>query len=444
MSTTTVDARPGDETRPATTAAGAHAAGTAISRKAVAAAVAGNALEFYDFVIYAYFAVYIGRTFFPVGGEFGSLMLSLATFGVGFFTRPLGGVLIGAFADKAGRKPAMLLTVALITFGTLGMAATPSYASIGIAAPVIVVFCRLLQGLALGGEVGPATALLIEAAPPGRRGLYASWQIASQGIAVAVGGVFGVTLSLMLPPDQLASWGWRVPFLFSLVLIPIAFYIRRSLPETHEGSRDRTGAQIVGSVFGKHRRILVLGILISASTAVASQVGNYMVTYAVQVLKLPPALAQGSVLTGGVMTFLFALLGGWLCDRHGRKVINTLPRIALVVLIVPMFLWLSGAPSAVTLLGVSAVLAALTAVFGAAGLVTIPELMPIAIRSTGLSLVYAISTSLFGGTTQFVVTWLLAVTHNPLAPAYYVMVMSALSVWAMWMLPESRDVDVTR
>jgi MFS family permease len=444
MSTTTVDARPGEETRPGTTAAGAPAAGTAISRKAVAAAVAGNALEFYDFVIYAYFAVYIGRTFFPVGGEFGSLMLSLATFGVGFFTRPLGGVLIGAFADKAGRKPAMLLTVALITFGTLGMAATPSYASIGIAAPVIVVFCRLLQGLALGGEVGPATALLIEAAPPGRRGLYASWQIASQGIAVAVGGVFGVTLSLMLPPDQLASWGWRVPFLFSLVLIPIAFYIRRSLPETHEGSRDRTGAQIVGSVFGKHRRILVLGILISASTAVASQVGNYMVTYAVQVLKLPPALAQGSVLTGGVMTFLFALLGGWLCDRHGRKVINTLPRIALVVLIVPMFLWLSGAPSAVTLLGVSAVLAALTAIFGAAGLVTIPELMPIAIRSTGLSLVYAISTSLFGGTTQFVVTWLLAVTHNPLAPAYYVMVMSALSVWAMWMLPESRDVDVTR
>jgi MFS family permease len=147
---------------------------------------------------------------------------------------------------------------------------------------------------------------------------------------------------------------------------------------------------------------------------------------------------------GGAMTFLFALLGGWLCDRHGRKVVNQLPRIALVVLIVPMFLWLSGAPSAVTLLGVSAVLAALTAVFGAAGLVTIPELMPIAIRSTGLSLVYAISTSLFGGTTQFVVTWLLAVTHNPLAPAYYVMVMSALSVWAMWMLPESRDVDVTR
>lgn len=443
MSTTIADVRLGGGTRSGSTAAGAPE-DAAISRKAVAAAVAGNALEFYDFVIYAYFAVYIGRTFFPVGGEFGSLMLALATFGVGFFTRPLGGVLIGAFADRVGRKPAMMLTVALITFGTLGLAATPSYASIGIAAPIIVVFCRLLQGLALGGEVGPATALLIEAAPPGRRGLYASWQIASQGIAVAVGGVLGVTLSLVLPPDQLASWGWRVPFLFSLVLIPVAFYIRRSLPETHEGSRDQTGAQIVGAVFGKHRRLLVLGILISASTAVASQVGNYMVTYAVQVLKLAPALAQGSVLTGGIMTFLFALLGGWLCDRHGRKVVNTLPRVALMLLIVPMFLWLSGAPSALTLLGVSAVLAALTAIFGAAGLVTVPELMPIAIRSTGLSLVYAISTSVFGGTTQFVVTWLLAVTHNPLAPAYYVMAVSAISVWAMWMLPESRDVDVRK
>ncbi|MFM9924924.1 MFS transporter [Variovorax sp. H27-G14] len=455
MNSTTVDVRPGGETRSGTTAGASAAAGTgasasdasasgAISRKAVAAAVAGNALEFYDFVIYAYFAVYIGRTFFPVGGEFGSLMIALATFGVGFFTRPLGGVLIGAFADKVGRKPAMILTVVLITFGTLGLAATPSYASIGIAAPIIVVFCRLLQGLALGGEVGPATSLLIEAAPPGKRGFYSSWQIASQGIAVAVGGVFGVTLSLMLSPDQLASWGWRVPFLFSLVLIPIAIYMRRSLPETHEGAHGRTGAQIVGSVFKEHRRILVLGVLITASVAVASQVGNYMVTYAVQVLKLGPAVAQGSILMGGAMTFIFALLGGWLCDRYGRKAVNMLPRIALTVLIVPLFLWLSGAPSAVTLLCVTAMLAGLTAIFGAAGLVAVPELLPIAVRSTGLSLVYAISTSIFGGTTQFLVTWLLAVTHNPLAPAYYVVIMSAISIWATWMLPESRDVDVTK
>lgn len=417
---------------------------TAISRTAVAAAVAGNALEFYDFVIYAYFAVYIGKTFFPVEGEFGSLLAAVAAFGVGFFTRPLGGVLIGAFADKTGRKPAMILTVVLITAGTLGLAATPSYASIGIAAPIIVVACRLLQGLALGGEVGPATALLIEAAPHGRRGYYSSWQIGSQGLAVAVGGIFGVVLSLMLSPQDLAAWGWRVPFLFSVLLVPIAIYIRRCLPETHGGSEERTGAAIVGSLFSKHAKILFLGVLASAAVAVASQIGNYMVTYAVQVLKLPAALAQGSVLMGGMTTFAFALVGGVLCDRFGRRAINLLPRLALMLLIVPMFMWLSGAPNAATLLTVTAMLAALTAMFGTAGLVQVPELLPIAVRSTGLSLVYAIGTSLFGGTTQFVVTWLLAVTHNPMAPAWYVAVMCAVSTVAMWMLPESRDVDVNR
>ena len=173
----------------------------------VAAAVAGNAMEFYDFTTYAFFAVYIGKTFFPASTPFMSLLLSVAVFGVGFVTRPLGGLLIGAFADRAGRKPAMILTIALITVGTLGLAATPSYAQIGVAAPIIVVFCRLLQGLALGGEVGPSTAYLIEVAPPGKRGLYGSWQLASQGVAGLCAGIVGVllTLSLSAPHEQGAN-----------------------------------------------------------------------------------------------------------------------------------------------------------------------------------------------------------------------------------------------
>src|ERR1700712_4640240 len=163
-----------------------------IPKRIVAATVAGNALEFYDFVTYAFFAVYIGRTFFPASTALGSLLLSVAVFGVGFVSRPLGGILIGALADRAGRKPAMLLTIGLITVGTLGLALTPSYASIGLAAPIIVVGCRLVQGLALGGEVGPSSAFLIESAPAHRRGFYASWQLASQGIATLVAGVFGI------------------------------------------------------------------------------------------------------------------------------------------------------------------------------------------------------------------------------------------------------------
>src|SRR5574343_1400525 len=175
------------------------AAGTGrVPKRVVAATVAGNALEFYDFVTYAFFAVYIGKTFFPASTPMGSLLLSVAVFGVGFFARPLGGVLIGAFADRAGRKPAMLLTIVLITIGTMGLALTPSYESIGMAAPVIVVMCGLIQGLAHGGEVGPFSAFLIEAAPPGRRGLYASWQLASQGLAGFVAGAIGLGLTSVL------------------------------------------------------------------------------------------------------------------------------------------------------------------------------------------------------------------------------------------------------
>ncbi len=417
---------------------------TAINKKAIAAAVAGNALEFYDFVIYAYFAIYIGRAFFPVAGEYGSLMAAVATFGVGFFARPLGGILIGAYADRAGRKPAMILTVAMITIGTIGLAMTPSYQSIGIAAPIIVVICRLIQGLALGGEVGPATSLLIEAAPPHRRGFYSSWQIASQGIAVAVGGVLGVALSFWLSAEQLENWGWRVPFFLSLVLIPIVIYMRRALPETHETAQERTSSEIVGVVLREHKKVLLLGILLFASIGVASQIGNYMVSYAVQVLKLSAPIAQGSVLVGGLVTFVFALIGGLLSDHLGRKITNFIPRVILTLAIVPLFMWLVSAPTLLTLFTVNTVIAALTAMFATAGLVQIPELLPIAVRSTGLSLVYALGTAIFGGTTQFVVTWLIAVTNSPMAPAWYLAGVSVVSLLAMLFLPESKNVDIRK
>jgi len=415
-----------------------------ISRKAVAAAIAGNALEFYDFVLYAYFAIYIGQAFFPVAGEFGPLLASVAAFGVGFFTRPLGSLLIGAFADRVGRKPALILTVVLITIGTLGIAATPSYAAIGIAAPIIVVVCRLLQGLALGGEIGPATALLLELAPPGKRGLYTSWQMASQGLAVAVGGLFGVIVSTALSPQDLASWGWRLPFLFSLVLVPIAIYIRRSLPETLQQHGSASTTQIVGAVFKKQRRWVVLGILLMMSGVVSSQFGNFMASYAIKALKMPPAVAQSSVLLAGLLTFAGALFAGWLCDRYGRKVLMIVPRAALMLAIVPMLVWLHGTPTAGTLFIVVAVLATLTAMSGAASLVAIPELIPTAIRSTTLSLVYAIAATVFGGTTQLVVTWLMAATGDPVSPAWYIVATSAISLVAMALLPETRDVDVSR
>ncbi len=203
-----------------------------VPRGAIIATLVGNTIEFYDFIAYAFFAVYIGKAFFPTNDPTASLLLSVATFGLGFLTRPLGAVMIGAYADRAGRKPALLLTVGLMSLGTLGLVATPSYASIGIAAPIILVLSRLAQGFALGGEVGPANAVLLECAPVKQRALYMSLQGASQGVANMAGGIVGLVVASALTRDQLASWGWRIPFAFVLLLIPVGVYMRRVLPET--------------------------------------------------------------------------------------------------------------------------------------------------------------------------------------------------------------------
>lgn len=409
--------------------------------KAIAAAVAGNALEFYDFIIYSFFSVYIAKSFFPNDDKFISLLTAVAVYGVGFFTRPLGGLLIGTYADKKGRRAAMILTVTLITIGTLGLAATPSYESIGVAAPIIVLLARLVQGLALGGEVGPASSMLIESAPPNQRAFYASWQMASQGIAVAVGGVVGYVVSATLSSEQLASWGWRIPFLVSLALIPIAVYIRRALPETLEEPAYHSDSQIIKIIFTRYRKEVILGILALMSTAITAQVGNYMTTFAINTLELNPAVAQISTVLGGIMMFLFSLLAGFLADKYGRKSIMLWPRVALMLLIVPMFYMLVKTESVAMLLLVTMTVTLLTGMSGASSLVAIPEMMPIALRATGVSLIYAIGVTLFGGTAQFVLTWLIE-HFGAVSPAYYVVVTSVFSIIAMLMMPETRHVNV--
>ena len=409
-----------------------------VPTRIVAATVAGNALEFYDFVTYAFFAVYIGKTFFPASTPMGSLLLSVAVFGVGFFARPVGGVLIGAFADRAGRRPAMLLTIALITVGTLGLALTPSYESIGLAAPIIVVLCRLVQGLALGGEVGPSSAFLIESAPPRQRGLYASWQLASQGAAGLVAGAIGLVLTNSLAPAEMLAWGWRVPFMVGLLLVPLAIYLRHNMPETlHAAPSNAANTGMTG--LKRHRGLIALAVLVIIGGTVSTYVGNFMTTYAITTLKMSPVMAMGATVVGGFCTLVFSLLGGWMCDRFGRKPTMFWPRVAAAVLTVPAFMLLIAQPSATTLFAVSGFLAALTAVSGAASLVAIPELLPRGIRATGMSIAYAVGVSLFGGTTQFIITWLIGVTGNPAAPAWYVAGASVITAVAMLAMPEGRD-----
>lgn len=410
---------------------------TRTSRKAVAvaAAVVGNALELFDFLTYVFFAVYIGKAFFPASTPLTSLLLTLAAFGVGFASRPIGAILMGAYADRAGRKPALLLSMGIITLSTLGLALTPTFETIGMAAPVIVVVCRLVQGLAYGGEFGPASAFLLEIAPPDRRGFYSSWQFASQGIASIMAGGFGVALVSLLTPDELQAWGWRVPFAFSLLMIPIMIVLRRSMPETlGHGHKAENG--VAAPKLRQHSGLLVLSLLLIIGGTVSTYVGSYMTTYAIVVLKLSPAAAMASAIVVGFTILVFSLLGGWLSDRFGRKVVILIPRVLSALVAYPAFMFLIEQKTTAALLGVSALLAALNSISNAAALVTILELLPRSVRALGSSIAYATGVALFGGTTQFIVTWLIGATGNPAAPAWYVALTSAIAAVAMLALPE--------
>jgi MFS family permease len=413
--------------------------------KVVVATVAGNAIEFFDFIAYVFFAIYIGRAFFPASTPFMSLLLSVGVFGVGFVFRPLGGILIGAYADRAGRKPAMLLTIALITVGTMGLALTPSYATIGMAAPVIVVICRLVQGLALGGEVGPASVFLIEISPPDKRGFYSSWQLASQGLAALAASGLGFVLSQVLDKADLAAWGWRVPFVLCLALIPVALYLRRKMPETLEGAptagRPSVAAGPRPSIWA-HSGFITLAVLLILGGTVSIYAANYMTTYAIATLHFPASTALATTVIGSVTMFAGALAGGWLSDRCGRRGVMLWPRLLLTLVTWPLFLLLDAHPSAATLYATSIALNGLTALSGAASLVAIPELLPRSIRATGLSIAYAIGVSVFGGSTQFVITWLLGVTGDPSSPAWYVTAASLVTTVAILAVPESRGREI--
>lgn len=411
-----------------------------ITRRAVAATVLGNALEFYDFTTYAFFAVMIGRAFFPVSDGWMNLLLSVATFGVGFATRPIGGIIIGAYADRAGRKPAMMLTIGLMALGMLLLALTPSYNSIGIAAPLLIVLARLIQGFALGGEVGPSTAYLLESAPATQRGLYGSWQLASQGAAILCAGTIGVGLSLVLSAEQMQAWGWRIPFLLGLLIVPIGLYIRNNLPETAgetTGEAEASTGAVYARLLKSYGGLLLLTVPLTICGTVSNFIGNYMTTYAITTLHMPASLSIAATAVVGISVLVFSLVGGWLADRYSRRLVMIVPRAILLVVAYPAFLLMTWMPGAATLLSMSALLAILMAISGAASIVAIAELLPRSVRSAGLSISYAFPVAIFGGTTQLVVTWLIGVTGDPLSPAYYLIATSILGVIAMFLIPET-------
>jgi len=413
-----------------------------LGRWGVAGLVVGNALEFYDFLSYATFAVYIGRAFFPSKDIFVSLLLSLATFGVGFLMRPLAAVLIGTYADRAGRRRALMVTISLMAVGTLAIAVTPSYAAIGPAAPVILVIARIMQGMALGGEVGTSTTALLECAPLDRRGLITSWQGASQGLAIFAAGLSGFVLSTILSKEQLGDWGWRVPFALGLLIVPVGLYIRRQLPETLEAPRTRGTADVLRSIWRQHRRSVMLAVLVNMCTTVSLFVSLYMTTYALTTLGMQASQAMLGTLTSGCAMAAGAIGGGRLSDRYGRKPVMITARILLMIAIYPALLLVVHEKTAWALVFATMLASLLTGLGFAAALAAMTELFPNEVRASGVSISNAVAVSVFGGTTQYVIAWLIGTSGNALAPAYYVILTSAISLWAMFQLPETFNRDI--
>jgi MHS family citrate/tricarballylate:H+ symporter-like MFS transporter len=415
-----------------------------IAVRHVAAAVIGNWLEFYDFVVYTFFTIQIGKTFFSSHSAFGQLMLSLITFGVGFVFRPIGAVVIGRFADKLGRRPAMLFSFGLMGLALLGFVCVPSYHQIGVWAPILAVVCRLVQGFALGGEVGPTTAFLVEAAPLAKRGLYGAWQSGTQSLASISAGLVGLTVGALSTAAFAELWGWRIALGVGVLVLPFGLIIRRTLPETlghseptlaaHEGIDPAAGTL---AVVAAQWKVILLGVFLIAGGTISTYVFSFLTTYAQTTLHMSLQFGLLIAVSNGVAGFIASISGGALSDRFGRRPLMIWPRLAFLICILPTFMLVVRIHNPLALLALMAGLNVVANLAGVPMIVALVESLRKDIRGVATGTIYATAVAVFGGTTQPIVAWLDQVTGNPLAIAWYLMGGTAVTLIASTLMAET-------
>jgi MHS family proline/betaine transporter-like MFS transporter len=389
--------------------------------RAVFAATVGNMLEWYDFTIYAAFAVPISRSFFPTDSEVVSLLLGFATFGLGFVARPFGAAVLGGYADRRGRRYALSLTILLMALGTGIIALCPGYDRIGIVAPIVIVLARLIQGFSAGGEIGGAVSTLVEHAPPARRGLYASFQQMSQGGSTMLSGLVAMTIALLLPPDAILAWGWRLAFVVGLLIAPVGLYIRRELEDAPLFKASNHGSEMpILLVLRDHWRTVLTGMLVVMLWTVSQYIANYFPTFAVRELKVPLSQSYlGPLVVGAVL--LFCPLVGILADRYQRKRVMIVGALGLLVVAYPAFSYLIAAPTAEHLVATQIAVAVFMLIYTAPASAVLAELFPTPVRATGISLTYSLGVAVFGGFTPAIITALISWTAQPISVALYLM-----------------------
>lgn len=398
---------------------------------AVIRVAAGNFLEQYDFFVYGYYAAYIGKTFFPTGNDVASLLLAFATFGVGFLMRPLGGIVLGAYIDRHGRRTGLIVTLGMMALGTLTLAVTPGYATIGLFAPLLVVAGRLLQGFSAGAELGGVSVYLAEIATPGRRGFYTSWQSGSQQIAVVFAALLGAALTGLLSTEQMTAWGWRVPLLLGCAIVPLILWLRRSLAETeafHRMHRARQTGDIV-RVLVANREVVLTGMAMSVLTTTTFYlITAYTPTFGTRALHLDPSGVLLVTLCVGLSNLFWLPVGGTISDKIGRyPLLFLIPGLALVTAY-PVMLWLVAAPSFPKLLVTVLVFSSYFGLYNGAMIPTLAEIMPPQVRTAGFSLAFSLATAIFGGFTPLVSTALIRQTGDPASPALWLSVAALVSL----------------
>ena len=397
-------------------------------RRVVISSTLGNALEWFDFIVFGLFAAVIGKLFFPAQDPASSLLYTFATFGIAFAARPIGGIVFGIYADRWGRKSALVIMILAMAVGTGIIGVLPTYASIGIFAPIMVLLARLIQGFSAGGEFGSASAMLIEFAPPHRRGFYGSWQAVSQALATVLGALLASVLSKSLSPDAFATWGWRVPFLLGVLIGPIGVYLRRRVDESPEFKAFLASRSVdavrrdtpLRDVLRNHPRELTVGFCLVATGTSINYVGStFLPAFAAADLKLQLADAQIGLLCVGIGNAILAPLTGALSDKFGRRRIILPGILAYGVLSFIMFKRLVAEPTAEHLWQLQACGVLLAVLFGPTP-AFLTEIFPIGMRSTGASLVYNFAVMMFGGLAPLTNQWLIGVTGDKSAPVYYI------------------------
>jgi MHS family proline/betaine transporter-like MFS transporter len=416
-------------------------------RRAIIASAVGNFLELFDFAIYGFLAAALGANFFPSTDPIISLLSSFATFGVGFIMRPIGAVVIGAYGDRWGRKAALSLTIVMMAGATGVVGLLPSYATIGVAAPVLLVLCRMVQGFATGGEWGGAAAFLVEHSPAKQRGLVSSLQQIGNHLGGVVGSSLVAGLAYLLTHEDFLSWGWRIPFLLGLLVGPLGHYLRTRVADTptfrqavRENRVERTPLRTAFSSFGGRIATATMISIIGTTTNFIFTI--YLMNFAVQQQHLPADMALLSLTLSHTYLVVMLPVVGWLSDKVGRKPLMLISSFGFALASYPMFRAISDAPSVLTLFIVQFAASSLQVFYSGTIAPVLSELFPTRIRFTGLSIGYGLAVTLFGGTAPFVATLLVKQFNSPVAPAFYVIAAGLISGGAMLFTRDRTNIDL--